>query len=91
MFTFSLNDETTQSLTDSVASKLIEIIQEKMIEKIQTIELIDGEEMCNRFGITLGTLQKWRDRKEIPYIQIGSVIRYDFNKIIQLKETKRKR
>lgn len=53
--------------------------------------LIDGETLCSKFGITPGTLQKWRDRKEIPYLQIGSVIRYDFNKIIKLKETKRKR
>lgn len=53
--------------------------------------LIDGEEMCNRFGITPVTLQKWRDRNEIPYIQLGSVIRYDYHKILQVKETKRKR
>ncbi|MVZ67608.1 hypothetical protein GQF61_17315 [Sphingobacterium sp. DK4209] len=53
--------------------------------------LIDGDEMCAKFGVTHGTLQKWRDRKEIPFIQIGAVIRYDFNKIIKIKETKRKR
>ena len=53
--------------------------------------LIDTEEMCARFGITKPTLQKWRDRKEIPFIQIDGVIRYDLNKILQVKETKRNR
>lgn len=62
---------------------------EKFTEKEPT--LIDGEELCRKFGITRQTLQSWRERKEIPFVQIGAVIRYDFNKIIQAKETKRKR
>lgn len=53
--------------------------------------LIDTDELCARFGITPVTLQKWRDRNEIPFIQIGAVIRYDYHKILQVKETKRKR
>jgi len=53
--------------------------------------LIDGEEMCNRFGVTPVTLQSWRERKEIPYVQIGTIYRYDYHKILQVKETKRKR
>lgn len=53
--------------------------------------LIDTDELCARFGITRQTVQKWRERKEIPFIQIDGVIRYDYHKIIQVKETKRKR
>ena len=53
--------------------------------------LMDADEICSRFGITKPTLQKWRDRKEIPFIQIDGIIRYDYNKIIQQKETKRRR
>lgn len=62
-------------------------------EKFQNPDpiLIDTDELCARFGITPVTLQKWRDRKEIPYIQLGSVIRYDYHKILKVKETKRKR
>jgi len=53
--------------------------------------LIDADEMCAKLGITRQTLQVWRDRKEIPYVQIGGVYRYDFKKIVKVKETKRKR
>ena len=53
--------------------------------------LIDADEMCLRFGVTRQTIQQWRERNEIPYIQIGGIYRYDFNKIIKIKETKRKR
>lgn len=53
--------------------------------------LLDGDQLCKKFGITKQTLQKWRERKEIPYIQIAGTYRYDFNKIIKVKETKRKR
>jgi len=53
--------------------------------------LIDSDVFCSKFGITRQTLQIWRERKEIPYIQIGGVYRYDYNKIIKLKETKRKK
>ncbi|GEM_PF-1448674 len=54
-------------------------------------KLIDSDEMCARFGITRQTIQQWRERNEIPYIQIGGIYRYDYNKIIKIKETKRKR
>lgn len=54
-------------------------------------KLIDSDEMCAKFGIAKPTLQKWRDKNEIPFVQIDGVIRYDYNKIIKNKETKRKR
>lgn len=53
--------------------------------------LMDSDQICVKFGITKATLQNWRDRREIPFIQIGGVIRYDYNKIVKVKETKRKR
>ncbi|WP_254526971.1 MULTISPECIES: helix-turn-helix domain-containing protein [unclassified Sphingobacterium] len=54
-------------------------------------KLIDSDEMCARFGITRQTIKQWRERNEIPYVQIGGIYRYDYNKIIKIKETKRKR
>lgn len=53
--------------------------------------LIDADALCAKFGITKPTLQKWRDRREIPFIQIDGVIRYDYNEIIRIKKTKRNR
>lgn len=87
MLQVTFDKEMLCSIIDLAVDKAVAKEREKQSE----VHLIDGEEMCRRFGITLGTLQKWRDRKEIPFVQIGAVIRYDFNKIIEIKQTKRKR
>ena len=87
MLQVTIDEQMLSSIIDQAVDKAVAKERSNQLE----IDLIDGEEMCNRFGITPVTLQKWRDRKEIPYVQIGAVIRYDFNKIIQVKETKRKR
>lgn len=83
------------TIDEKMLSSIIDIAVDRAVakerEKHNEITLIDGDQMCLKFGITKPTLQKWRDRKEIPYIQMGDVIRYDFNKIVEIKETKRKR
>lgn len=80
-----------ENMLGSIIDKAVDKAVAKEREKQHEILLIDGEELCNKFGITRQTLQSWRERKEIPFVQIGAVIRYDFNKIVQVKETKRKR
>ncbi|QBQ41115.1 DNA-binding protein [Sphingobacterium psychroaquaticum] len=80
-----------QSALEAIINTAVDRAVTAEREKQHEVMLITGDELCAKFGITRVTLQKWRDRKEIPYIQIDGTIRYDFNKIIQLKETKRKR
>ncbi|MDH5825810.1 helix-turn-helix domain-containing protein [Sphingobacterium faecium] len=87
MLKVTIDEKMLSSIIDLAVDRAVAKEREKQSEPL----LIDGEQMCARFGITKPTLQKWRDRKEIPYIQMGDVIRYDFNKIVEIKETKRKR
>ena len=45
-------------------------------------EIISDKTLCERLEVTRQTLGRWRKQNRIPFIQIGSVIRYDFNKVI---------
>lgn len=87
MLEVKINEEMLTSIIDAAVNKAVA----KEREKQQEVLLMDADQICAKFDISKPTLQKWRDRREIPFIQIDGVIRYDFNKIIQLKETKRKR
>lgn len=87
MIQVTINEEQLASIIDMAVNKAV--AKERM--KHDEVVLMDSDQICAKFGITKPTLQKWRDRKEIPYIQIDGVIRYDFNKIVKIKETKRKR
>lgn len=87
MLQVTIDKEMLSSIIDLAVDKAVAKEREKQSEII----LMDSDQICSKFGITRQTLKLWRERKEIPYIQIGGIYRYDFNKIIQLKETKRKR
>ncbi|MET4138472.1 hypothetical protein [Pedobacter sp. UYP1] len=52
-------------------------------------EIVDGETLELKFGITRQTLGRWRKQKRIPYIQHGGIIRYDLNKVIEALEYKK--
>lgn len=83
------------TIDEKMLSSIIDLAVDKAVakerERQSEVLLMDSDQICAKFGITRQTLQVWRERKEIPYIQIGGIYRYDFNKIVQLKETKRKR
>ena len=81
-------DDLADLIKDSVSKAI-----EDSFHRFESPEpvLMDSDQICAKFGITKPALQKWRDRREIPYIQIDGVVRYDYNKIIKVKETKRKR
>lgn len=87
MIQVTINEDQLASIIDMAVDKAVA----KEREKQEEILLMDSDQICAKFGITKQTLKIWRERKEIPYIQIGGTYRYDFNKIVKIKETKRKR
>lgn len=54
-------------------------------------EIVDGETLQEKLGITRQTLGRWRVAKRIPYIQEGNIIRYDLNKVIETLESRKRR
>ena len=54
-------------------------------------EIITGEDLCKKLDITIQTLIRWRQKGKIPYLQIGSSIRYDLNKVLDAIEIGKKK
>ncbi|MEJ6980740.1 helix-turn-helix domain-containing protein [Pedobacter sp. P351] len=54
-------------------------------------EVITGEELCKRLDLTIQTLIRWRQKGKIPFLQVGSSIRYDFNKVLEAIEVSKKK
>lgn len=52
-------------------------------------ELITGDELCLKLGVTIQTLIRWRQKGKIPYLQVGGSIRYDLNKVLDALEVKK--
>jgi hypothetical protein len=55
----------------------------------ETIEIIDGKTLMERLNISEPTLIRWRKKLRIPYLQIGSSIRYDWYKVLNSLEKKK--
>lgn len=52
-------------------------------------EIIDSKTLMQRLDISEPTLQRWRDKKRIPYIQEDSVIRYNWPKVLEALEKRK--
>lgn len=70
----------------------LEGIEGKLLEVLETqtnnprVEIVSGDVLCERFNVTRQTLGRWRDQGRIPFIQVGSIVRYDFLKVINALE-----
>jgi hypothetical protein len=53
--------------------------------------IVPGEHIETKFDITRQTLGRWRKSGRIPYIQVGGVIRYDLDKVIEALENKKRK
>ena len=54
-------------------------------------EIMTGEELCKKLGVTIQTLIRWRHKGKIPFMRIGSSIRYDFMKVLEAIEVGKKK
>ena len=54
-------------------------------------EILTGEELCKKLGVTIQTLIRWRHKGKIPFMRIGSSIRYDFIKVLEAIEVGKKK
>lgn len=53
--------------------------------------ILDTDQLMAKLGVTRPTLSKWRKEKRIPFIQVGSVVRYDLDKVLEALETNKRR
>lgn len=52
---------------------------------------ITTKQLCEFLGLTEPTIIRWRQKGKIPFMQIGSAIRYDKNKVIEALEVKKQK
>ncbi|RYE54768.1 MAG: hypothetical protein EOP48_11595 [Sphingobacteriales bacterium] len=52
-------------------------------------EIIDREELCKRLNITEPTAIRHEKKGKIPRIEIGSSVRYDWNKVLESLQANR--
>ncbi|MDR7130337.1 excisionase family DNA binding protein [Algoriphagus sp. 4150] len=57
----------------------------------QPKSILDTDQLMAKLGITRPTLSKWRKEGRIPFIQVGSVVRYDLDKVLEALESKKRR
>ena len=48
--------------------------------------ILDTDQLMEKLGVTRPTISRWRKEKKIPFIQAGSVIRYDLDKVLEALE-----
>ncbi len=78
---------------DTIMAELAEIKQAvatiPQAKAAAPVEIINAEEICKRLAISGPTLIKWRNKKKIPFIHIGSAIRYNWPKVIEALENQK--
>lgn len=73
-----------EHLADELSS--IKSQLEELTELKPKAEIISDKTLSERLEVTRQTLGRWRNQGRIPFIQVGSIIRYDYNKVIQALE-----
>ncbi|MGY3052391.1 excisionase family DNA binding protein [Pedobacter sp. UYEF25] len=72
-----------------IREELTGLPQEKgLAKKIESP--ITTKELCQFLSITEPTVIRWRKKGKIPYMQIGSALRYDKEAVLQAISEKRK-
>jgi excisionase family DNA binding protein len=51
-------------------------------------EIIDRKELCTRLNISDRTASTWEKKGKIPFLMVGSSIRYNWPKVIEALEKK---
>jgi excisionase family DNA binding protein len=61
------------------------------IPVIKSKTILDTDQLMEKLGVTRPTLSKWRKEGRIPFIQVGAVVRYDLDKVLESLENKKRR
>jgi len=57
----------------------------------QISEIVDTPELGKRLNLSEPTIVRWREKGKIPYLRIGTNIRYDWAKVLEAIEANQKK
>lgn len=82
---------THEELQNTINDAVLEAYKSLSLNIIQKdeVEIIDGKQLMKRLNISEPTLIRWRKKSKIPFLQIGTSIRYDWFKVLIALETKK--
>ncbi len=87
-----LTSLTTPEVRQMFRDELIKFFPEdQAINQLPKPDIMTGEQLCTKLDVTIQTLIRWRHKGKIPYMQIGSAIRYDLNKVLEAIEVSKKK
>lgn len=80
-------------LKQEIQSCIKEVLNQSDLETKKSIQgtILDTDQLMARLGVTRPTLSKWRKEGRIPFIQVGAVVRYDLDKVLEALENKKRR
>jgi hypothetical protein len=83
---------TTTEAFKSLMLEAVEFAVNNIPQKEPTKEaqIITGEDLSKKLGVTIQTLIRWRQKGKIPFLQIGNSIRYDLYKVLDSLEANKK-
>ncbi len=53
--------------------------------------IVNQKGLCERFDLSEPTVIRWRNKGKIPFMQVGSAIRYDLNAVAKALEVNNKK
>ena len=77
-------------LTNAINNAFAEVMNVPALER-QAAEIIGTKELCSRLGVTEPTIIRWRKKGKIPWLQLGSSVRFNYPKVIEALESTNKR
>ena len=84
-------EELQAILNRAVKTAMDETINDRHADPGDGIEIIDTKELCERLAITQQSVIRWRHKGKIPFLQIGSTVRFNFPAVVKALEVSRKK
>ncbi len=78
--------EVVNTAFDSTYQRIVDTTPKKT-----PIEVINSATLMERLDISEPTLIRWRQKGKIPFMQIGSAVRYDWYKVLAELEVKKQK
>ena len=93
-----LNQVIMQNLVEQFKEEFRQMIREELAANIpiseppkELIKPVSQKELCTFLGLTEPTVIRWRQKGKLPFMQIGSAIRYDLNAVLLALQAKNKK
>jgi excisionase family DNA binding protein len=78
----------TDDLRQLIREELNSLVSKKETEK-SVLPPISTKQLCDFLGVTEPTIIRWRKKGKIPFMQIGSAVRFSLPAVISALEVKR--